>query len=234
MADNVKEMNLNQRLSKIRGICDAVKKSKQGYGYSYADISDILAKVTAGMSKYEVSLVPKIVPQTAKVEPVTTVNTKFDKTGKAYDNTVTEMLFSADMVFEWICDDTGENRQVPWFVTGSQSDPSQAMGSGLTYTQRQFLTNYFQIAQDNDVDGYRSKQKEAEASEDKAVAEEIITTFDSLIRQYLADHEDKKEEVAKFVKKFAKNGNYNLIKEPALASKLLEDFKSKFIEEGGK
>ena len=144
------------------------------------------------------------------------MNTKFDKTGKAYDNTVTEMLVKADMVFKWVNDeDPNDTIEVPWFVTGSQTDPSQALGSGLTYCTRYFLCNYFQIAQsDSDVDTYRSKQKAAEASEEKAIAEGIIEQFDVILKQFLADNPTKTDEVKKFISKFAKNANYLAIKEP--------------------
>lgn len=226
------KLNLYQKLAKIRGIADVVSKDKKGYGYTYSDITEILAKVTAGMKKYNVSLVPSIVPGTASVRQNVVVNTKVDKTGKVYDNTNTEMLVTADMLFVWVNDDNPEEQiSVPWFVTGAQSDPSQAFGSGLTYTTRYFLTDYFQIAQrDNDVDAYRSKQKEAEAAEERSIAEEIINQFDVLLRKFLADNEDRKDEVVKFLSKFAKNGNYKLIKEPSLAAKLLEDFQKKFVK----
>lgn len=225
-------LNLIQKLAKIRAISDVVSKEKRGYNYSYADITSILAKITAGMKKYGVSLIPQVVPNTAEVIQNVVTNTKFDKTGKAYDNTTTEMLVKADMVFRWINDDNPEEFiDVPWFVTGSQSDPSQAFGSGLTYCTRYFLTSYFQIAQsDSDVDAYRSKQKVAAESEDKAIAEEIIAEFDSIVKQFLADNQDKVDEVKKFISRYAKNANYLAIKEPALASKLLGDFNSKFIK----
>ena len=57
-------LNLVQKLAKIRNISDVAKKSKQGYGYTYSDITEILANVTAGMKKYSVSLIPAIVPGT--------------------------------------------------------------------------------------------------------------------------------------------------------------------------
>lgn len=224
------KLNLVQKLAKIRAMSDAVTKDKKGYNYTYADITDILAKVTAGMKKYDVSLIPMIVPGTASVEQNVVVNTKFDKTGKSYENKVTEMLFKADMVFKWIDDENPEDFiEVPWFVTGSQSDPSQAAGSALTYCTRYFLTSYFQIAQSNsDVDAYRSKQKEAEVSEDKAIAEEIIAQFDAKVKMFLADNPDKVDEVKKFISKYAKNANYFAIKEPNLAAKLLQDFKNTY------
>ncbi len=226
------KLNLVQKLAKIRAISDVVSKEKKGFNYSYADITSILANITAGMKKYGVSLIPSVVPGTSKVIQNVVVNTKFDKTGKAYDNTATEMLVNADMIFTWVNDDDPtDSIQVPWFVTGSQSDPSQAFGSGLTYCTRYFLCNYFQIAQsDTDVDAYRSKQRAAEASEDKALAEGIIDNFDILLKKFLADNPDKKDEIVKFISKFAKNANYLTIKEPELAAKLLEDFKNTYIK----
>lgn len=232
MADT--KLNLVQKLAKIRAISDVVSKEKRGYNYSYADITTILANITAGMKKYGVSLIPSIVPGTSEVVQNVVVNTKFDKTGKAYDNTATEMLVKADMVFKWVNDeDTSDFIEVPWVVTGSQSDPSQALGSGLTYCTRYFLCNYFQIAQsDSDVDTYRNKQKAAEASEEKAIAEGIIEQFDVILKQFLADNPTKTDEVKKFISKFAKNANYLAIKEPALASKLLEDFQNTYLKKG--
>lgn len=225
-------MNLYQKLAKIRALSDVAQKSKKGYGYTYADITNILANVTAGMKKYGVSLIPSIVPGTSQVSQNVVVNTKMDKTGKSYENKTTEMLFTAEMVFKWVNDDNPEEFiEVPWYITGAQSDPSQALGSGMSYCTRYFLCSYFQIAQtDSDVDEYRSKQKEAEVAEGKAVAEEIIANFDTLLKTYLADHADMKDKVVKFISKFAKNGNYFAIKEPNLAAKLLEDFNKNFIE----
>lgn len=224
-------LSLIKKLAKIRNISDVAQKNKQGYGYTYTDITEILANVTAGMKKYGVSLLPSIVPGTSKIEQVTTVNTKTDKQGRTYDKKDTEMLFSADMVYKWVNDDNpDEFIEIPWAVVGAQSDPSQSLGSGLTYCSRYFLTNYFQIAQsDLDVDAYRSKQKAAEASEDKAIAEAIIEQFDTILKQFLADNQDKKDEVKKFISKYVKNANYPAIKDPALASKLLEDFKNTYI-----
>lgn len=225
-------LNLIQKLAKIRAISDVVAKEKRGYNYSYADITSILAKITAGMKKYGVSLIPQIVPGTSHVEQLVTSNTKFTKTGEAYEAKTSEMLVTADMVFKWVDDENPEDFiEVPWFVTGSQGDPSQALGSGLTYCTRYFLCNYFQIAQaDSDVDAYRSKQKAAEESEDKAIAEEIIAQFDEIVRQFLADHPDKADDVKNLVKRYVKNGNYLAIKEPALAADLLEKFNEKFIK----
>ncbi len=224
------KLNLTQKLAKIRAIADVVKKNKKGYGYTYADISEILAKVKAGMAKYNVSLVPEILHSTATVQLTTFSNTKMDKTGTPFENVTTEYLVQADMVFHWKDDETGDHEDIPWVIIGAQSDPSQAFGSGLTYCTRYFLTEYFQIPQvDSDVDAYRSKQKEAAESEDKAIATSIIEDLDVKIKAFLADNPDKSDEVKAFIGRYAKNSNYLAIKEPALAKKLAADFDAKYL-----
>ena len=227
-------LNLYQKLAKIRMIADVAAKDKRGFNYSYADITQILAKVTAGMNKYGVSLIPGIVHESFDVQKVEFRNTKVNKKGEIYEDVSTEMLVSADMEFTWVNnDDPSETIIVPWVMTGSQSDPSQATGSGLTYCTRYFLTNYFQIAQKDvqDVDEYRSKQKEAELAEKKAIAASIIEEFDLLMKKFLPDNQDKVEDVKKFISKYVKGGNYFNIKEPEVAAKLLNDFKASFIRE---
>ena len=226
-------LNIYQKLAKIRAISDVAQKSKQGYGYTYSDITEILAKVTAGMKKYGISLIPSIVPGTSEVVQNVTVNTKVDKSGKTYEHTATEMLYKADMIYKWVNDSSpDEYIEVPWFVTGSQSDPSQAVGSGLTYTERQFLTHYFQIAQPlSDPDNYRSKQKAAEASEDREIAEAIVEEVDLLVRDLLSKNKDKADEIKKFIGNYVKGSDYFKIKDPKVAAKLLEDFKNTYTEE---
>ena len=228
-------LNLYQKLAKIREITSVVAKNKSGYNYKYTDLTEILARVSVGMKKYEVSLIPSVVPGTQTVTQNVIRNTKFDKTGKSYEAVTTEMLFSAEMIYTWVNDENPDDRiSVPWFIVGAQSDPSQAAGSGASYALRYFLLNYFQIATpETDVDAYRSKQKAAEASEDVAIAENIIATFDKKIKDYLAENPDKNEELKEFCKRhIKKSANYLAVKDPATASKLLQEFTNTYL--GGK
>lgn len=233
--NNTINVELIQKLSKIRKIADVVSKSRKGFNYTYADISDILAKVKAGMDKYNVSLIPTIVPGTTRTEQITTHTTKFDKQGQPYQVSNYEYLTTSEMRFIWVDDETGDTLAIPWTVMGAQADPSQAFGSGLTYCTRYFLCNYFQIPQvDTDVDAYRSKQKEAEAAEDAAVARGITAQIDVMVRSYLSDNPDKREEITKFIKRYIKSGNYLDITTPEIAAKLLKDFKEKYVSEEAK
>lgn len=225
-----KKMNLVQKLAKIRDISDVVKKNKKGYNYTYADVTVILANVTAGMKKYGVSLIPCIVPGTATIGQNVISNTKVSKTGEAFESKTTEMIFAAEMVYRWINDeDPTDTLEVPWFTTGSMSDPSQAMGAAMTYNMRTFLTSFFQIAQsDNDVDAYRSKQKEAEDSVNRAVIAGIIGEIDRFVKGIVSEHADKREEMIEFISKYVKGANYIAIKDLETATQLLEDLKKKY------
>lgn len=224
--------NIYQKLAKIRKLVDIIRKDKDGYKFKYSDINEILAKVKGGMEREGLSLIPEVVPGTSRVVVNTFTTKKPDKTGKIYEIDNTEYLFHADMNFVWVNNDNPEERiAVPWCVVGSQADPSQAYGSGITYCTRYFLLSYFQIAQDNDVDKYRSEKQAAINAEKVEQVSEIIKAIDLMIKTYLSDHADDKVAVKQFASGYAKDGNYFSIKEPLLAAKMLNDFKAKFLKE---
>lgn len=224
-------LNLYQKLAKIRKQVEVVQKNKSGYGYKYVTDDELLAKITVGMDKYGVSLVPNIVPGTLKVEPYTYKKTKRDK-GGSYEETVNEFTAVCDMSYVWVNNDNPEETvTVSWSMVGQQSDASQCLGSGLTYSMRYFLLKYFNVATpDDDPDNWRSKQKATEAAEDKALAEQIINTLDGKVKVFLAENPNRAEEVKKMMSKYVKGGNYFAITESALASKVLDDFQETFVK----
>ena len=157
----------NQTLAKISEMVEVVKTNKKGFGYMYVTDDELLAKITVGMKKYHLSLIPQIVPGTAQVVPYRYTKERTDKNGKVIPDTKTEVwevLTSCDMCFLWVNDDNPEERvEVPWSMAGMQADASQSFGSGLTYAYRYFLLKYFGIATpDDDPDKWRSKQRAAE------------------------------------------------------------------------
>ncbi len=226
MAEQV--LNIYQKLAKIRKQVEVIQKNKSGYGYKYVTDEEILAKITGFMEKYELSLLPGIVPCSTEVIPYSTKKTKTTKDGKIYEENVNEVLIRSDMTFTWVNNANPEERiEVPWALIGHQSDGSQSFGSGLTYSMRYFLLKYFNVSTpEDDPDKWRSKQKAAEVEEDKAVAEEIVKEVDTVIKAYLVNNPNKGEEIKKFVGKYVKGGNYFNISESVLAAKLLEDLKN--------
>lgn len=185
MADHT-QLNIYQKLAKVREQVEVLRKNKSGYGYTYVSEDEILAKIQVFMKKYHLSLIPNIVGGTTKVEPYPYKKTKTTKSGEFYEENVNEVLVSADMTWTWINDDCPEEKVVVgWTLVGQQSDASQAFGSGLTYADRYFLLKYFNIATTNDdPDSHRSKQKAAEAAEDKMIAEQIMQKFDDTVKTF--------------------------------------------------
>lgn len=227
------EQNLNiyQRLAKIRKQVEVIQRNKSGYGYKYVSEDEILARVSGLMDKYNLSLIPSVIHSHTMVAPYNTKKTKTTKGGEFYEENVNEVLVSADMIFTWVNNENPEERiDVPWILVGHQSDASQSFGSGLSYSMRYFLLKFFNVATpDSDPDNFRSKQKAAAAAEDKMIAEEIINNFDAQIKNFLSANTDKTDDVKNFVAKYVKGGNYFAITESVLASKLLNDFKETFM-----
>lgn len=223
-------LNIYQKLAKIRKQVEVIQKNKSGYGYKYVSEDEILAKISAFMDKYSLSLIPSVVSSSSTVSPYNTKKTRSTKDGQIYEENVNEVLVSADMVFTWVNNDNPQERvDVPWILVGHQSDGSQSFGSGLSYAMRYFLLKFFNIATpDDDPDKWRSKQRAAGVAEDKMIAEQIIQTVDETIKDFLAENQGKADDVKKFVSKYVKGGNYFTITESVLASKLLSDFKETF------
>ncbi len=224
------ELNIYQKLAKIRKQVEVIQRNKSGFGYKYVSEDEILAKISTFMDKYSLSLIPSVVRSSSTVAPYNTKKTKSTKDGQIYEENVNEVLVSADMIFTWVNNDNPEERvDVPWILVGHQGDGSQSFGSGLSYSMRYFLLKFFNIATpDDDPDKWRSKQKAAGVAEDKMIAEQIIQTVDETIKAFLSENQNKADDVKKFVSKYAKGGNYFTITESVLASKLLSDFKETF------
>lgn len=236
MASKDLELNLYQKLSKIRKSVEVLEKDKSGYNYKYVTDAAILAKITGLMDNLHVSLIPSVVQGTVTVTPYAYTKTKVNKrTNEVYDEKNAEILTQAEMLYTWVNDDNPSERiEVPWVTVGQQEDASQSFGSGLTYTYRYFLLKFFGISTvEDDPDSWRSKQKEAAEAESREIADRTIAEVDMLCRQYLADHPDQAEDVQKFFSRYAKGGNYKKIVEPVLANKMLDDFKAAYFASGG-
>lgn len=233
-----KKLNIYEKLAKIREMTEVMEKDSQGYGYSYVSLPMILANVTAGMKTYGVSLVSEMC-EDVKMEPRVFTKRKAAKNGQIFEEIVNEYVVSGHMVFTWVDNENPESKiRIPWYITGSQSDPSQAFGSGFSYAERYFLMGFFTIAAlgNEDPDAWRSRQKEAEQMENAEIASQIISQVNEIITTYLSKYsaEEKKEKrsgvidvIKNCTKGFGKSmSNPNDVKDPIVAAKLLEDIQS--------
>lgn len=231
---NVNELNIYQKLAKIRKQVEVIQKNKTGYGYKYVTDDELLAKITVFMDKYEVSLIPNITHGTLTVTPYEYKKTKKDKDKDKniifYEENINEVMVYGEMQYIWVNNQNpDEQLVVDWVLVGHQGDGSQSLGSALTYSMRYFLLKFFNIATpEDDPDKWRSKQKEAESAEDKALAKQIIEQLHELVTNYIAQNGNSREEVKTFLSKYADKGNYFNINDSVLALKLLNDFNEKY------
>ena len=234
MEDN--DLNIYQKLAKIRKPVEILQKNKKGYGYTYVTEDLILAKITGLMDKLGVSLIPHIIRDSTKVVPHQYTKTKATKNGDVYEEKVNEILVLCDMEWHWVNNDKPDDRIiVPWTMVGQQNDASQAFGSGLSYSSRYFMLKYFNIAtSDDDPDAWRTVQKEAEETENREIAKQIIEKVHQMTSAYVEKNPDARDSIYKVIKKYSRDSkgkasaNYFLIQDPEIAAKLLEELTNLF------
>lgn len=229
--EDVKQMNVYEKLLKIADMAGVLQKNKSGYNYKYVTEDEIQAKITAGMKKYHVMLLPSIRPDTLKVFPHQYV--KFDKKLKQ-DVNVNEVIVSCEVEYTWTnADKPEETIKCGWAYVGQMEDASQALGAGMTYGNRYYLMKALQMATtEDDPDNYRSKQKQAENFEEeqrlkeekKALAQAIATV--SELGTALIKNGTPKEKIVEIVAELNNgNGNPNSIKTIEVAQAVEEKFK---------
>jgi hypothetical protein len=241
------KLNLYQKLAKIRKLAEVIQKNKKGFGYTYVSEDEILAKVTAGMEKYGVSLIPRMIHGTTTVTPTQyiKVTEKPDKTGAVIhtENTVSEFLITGQIEWQWVNDeDPSESITIPWMLVGQQTDASQTFGSAWTYASRYFLLKYFNVAtSDDDPDAYKAKKAEASQEEEKVVVEAIVGQIDKLVKDNVTDENRAAlTKALKDSKLIMSNGkvsaNYQNITDVTVATNVLAVVKAAFNikEEGAK
>lgn len=226
-----KALNLYNKLALIGEPVKIMKKTKKGYNYTYVPEEELLAGIQSGMEKYNVSLIPSIVPGSTKHTTRDYSKTKFSKDGKSYEERVNEIVVEGELCFTWVNNDNpSETIECPWYFIGQQSDSSQAFGSGLTYASRYFKLQYFQVATSNDPDALVAKKKEREMQEELEIVKDILGKIDELCVSYTEQHKDKRDDLIAIIQKHHTSANYKTIKSVKIASDVLTELK-KYTEE---
>ena len=127
-------LNLLQKLVEIRKNVTYFTKDTKGYKYDYVSGSQVLSKIKSKMDELGIIL-----------QPIIGDDQKIEKQGA-------DWFYMSKMTYIWINADNPEDRlETPWFLCGTQNDPSKAFGSALTYSERYFLLKFFCVPTD-DVD----------------------------------------------------------------------------------
>lgn len=180
-------LNIYQKLAKIRKIAEVLQKNKEGHGYKYVSEDEILLKVTSGMEKYGLSLIPRMIQGTDSLTRNTFIKVKefADKTGNIVrtENTADDFVFKCWMEWQWINDENpSEFVSIPWMIVGQQTNASMSFGSGLTYTTRYFLLKYFNVAtSEDDPDNYKERKSELDKEEEKKVVAVVLSQIEKLV-----------------------------------------------------
>jgi hypothetical protein len=204
--------NIYQKLAKVRKLVGVLQKNKQAYGYKYVTEDEILAKVTGGMDKHGLSLIPNIIHNTTVITPYNYGKTKATKVGEIYEEKVNEILLQSDMEMIWVNNDDPEERVVvPWVLVGHQQNASMTFGSALSYTVRYFLLKFFNVSTlEDDLDAWKAKKEEAEKQEELDAAKVIVDQIDKLAKEFVGDGNDKAEKgklLGDTLKKMVKNSD---------------------------
>ena len=172
------KLNLSQKLFEIKNEVSIMQKNSEGHGYTFVDEESILLKINAKMKELKLRLTPNFVSGTANVFDVTYENSKGQKK--------TDIVIHSEMTFTWEDLESGEKEINSWYMIGQQADGSQALGSGLTYSNRYFLLKYFNIAtSSDDPDKIRSQmEKEEEQKKLSSTQTKIKKQMEKMIQKY--------------------------------------------------
>jgi hypothetical protein len=225
-----KILKIQEKLANISELLDVMKKDTKAFNFSYVDEESILERLTVGLKQQKLELYPIIVPGTSKITEQLYDKKKYNKNGDPIVETIHETVVSAEMIMRWInLEDLSETLDIPWLMVGGQTDPSQALGSGLSYCIRYFYLKFFHIATTkDDPDSFRSKQDEIEAGQVKNALSIAMDKLDKVARDY------GKENVAE-LKAFLIDNNNGTLNYKSLKDidevNALKDKLEKFIEE---
>jgi hypothetical protein len=174
------DKNLRQKLAEIRKELEGFKKDASGYGYKYPSSEQVLGSIKDKMDELGVMLEPHL------------LNPTTESAGKGF-------LVTAEMKYIWInVDDDKDRIEIPWYMVGEQKDASQAFGSALTYSQRYFVMDYFNIPQ-REIDPDELKKKsDNDSSKTKTIPkikdngnEDLNTEFDHALLDAFPDPKTK-------------------------------------------
>jgi len=176
-------MNIYQKLVEVRKSVEGFTKDATGYGYKYVSGSQVLSSIKDKMDELGVVLETHL-------------------TGAIIGNSNKGYIVSSPVKMIWVNAEKPEDKiTVDWFMAGEQKDPSQALGSGLTYSERYFLLKYFGIPTDED-DPDKAKPtngKNPEPKTEPKPEDEYTILKKELMKKYKGDAVKAKAEFDKIM-----------------------------------
>jgi len=161
MSPSVKE--IAKALSIAQGKMNQLKRDKQAYGYSYADLASCLSEVKPVLAESEIALVQLLQVDDNRVMMLETL-----------------LIHSSG---EWLRSIFPIKAQA-----SKQSNEMQALGSGITYIRRYAICSMLGLAQEDD-DGASAMPKDYKAPEVKQI-NPLVVKLQALCTEYSVDIKD--------------------------------------------
>lgn len=141
--------NIHQRINEAKHSMEGFIKDKAGYQYKYVSGSQVLHKLNPELYKHGINITFKT--SDAKYETVNVVVKGKEKT---------EYVVSLNVHYTITNTDNSEEKiESTIFAIGQQDDPSKALGTALTYSERYFLMKFFGLPTDEDDADAKEKQE---------------------------------------------------------------------------
>lgn len=171
--------NIHQRINEAKHSMEGFIKDKAGYQYSYVSGSQVLHKLNPELYKHGINITFKT--SDAKYETVNVVVKGKEKT---------EYVVSLNVHYTITNTDNSEEKiESTIFAIGQQDDPSKALGTALTYSERYFLMKFFGLPTDEDDADAKEKQDKYSKVDPKNVEEleKEIEKFSELMKSLGTD-----------------------------------------------
>ena len=143
------EKNIHQRINEAKHSMEGFIKDSKGYQYNYVSGSQVLHKLNPELYKHGINITFKT--SDAKYEAVNVVVKEKEKTEYIVSLNVHYTITNTDRIEEKI--------ESTIFAIGQQDDPSKALGTALTYSERYFLMKFFGLPTDEDDADARQKRE---------------------------------------------------------------------------
>ena len=143
------EKNIHQRINEAKHSMEGFIKDSKGYQYNYVSGSQVLHKLNPELYKHGINITFKT--SDAKYETVNVVVKGKEKTEYIVSLNVHYTITNTDRIEEKI--------ESTIFAIGQQDDPSKALGTALTYSERYFLMKFFGLPTDEDDADARQKRE---------------------------------------------------------------------------
>lgn len=166
--------NLYQRINEAKHSMEGFVKDTKGYQYSYVSGSQVLHKLNPELHKNGINITFKT--SEPNFQQVTVVVKSKEKS---------EFLVSLNVHYTITNVDNPEEKiESTIFAIGQQDDPSKALGTALTYSERYFLMKFFGLPTDEDDADAKQKREQYTKPDAKAIGtlKEEMLKFSELMQ----------------------------------------------------